>query len=251
MDEKFCLKWNDFHLNVSNTFQSLRTQDDFQDVTLVGDDNAQISAHKVVLSSCSEYFKNILTKNKHSHPLICLERTGISDLRNMLDYMYNGEVKMYQGDIDNFLKVAQRFKLEGLMAKEEGNDGIVDHDKINYEDDKTINTVTWIDNVSEKQELPVEKKIISLSSEECTNLEELDKRVNASYDRIDGSFVCKFCSKSFNRVFNVKEHVEIHFDGLSFPCDLCEKTFRSRNILRKHKNRFHKKYSLFQEQEGS
>ena len=242
MDEKFCLKWNDFHLNVSNTFQSLRSQEDFQDVTLVGDDNTQISAHKVVLSSCSEYFKNILIKNKHSHPLICLERTGISDLRNMLDYMYNGEVKIYQDDIDNFLKVAQRFKLEGLMATEQGNDERINDDKIkmNLENDTYIDTVTWIDNVNEKQELSVEKKIISSSSEERENLEQLDSRVNASFDKIDGSFVCKFCSKSFNKVFNVKEHVEIHFDGLSFPCDKCEKTFRSRKILRNHKNRYHK-----------
>ena len=88
----------------------------------------------------------------------------------------------------------------------------------------------------EKQELPVEKKIISLNSEECENLEQLDNRVKASYDKIDGSFVCKFCSKTFNKVFNVKEHVEIHFDGLSFPCDLCDKTFRSRHNLRSHRN---------------
>ena len=160
----------------------------------------------------------------------------------MLDYMYNGEVKIYQDDIDNFLKVAQRFKLEGLMATEQGNDERINDDKIkmNLENDTYIDTVTWIDNVNEKQELSVEKKIISLSSEERENLEQLDSRVNASFDKIDGSFVCKFCSKSFNKVFNVKEHVEIHFDGLSFPCDKCEKTFRSRKILRNHKNRHHK-----------
>ena len=243
MDEKFCLKWNDFHLNVSNTFQSLRTQEDFQDVTLVGDDNNQISAHKVVLSSCSEYFKNILTRNKHSHPLICLGSTDISDLRNMLDYIYNGEVKIYQGDIDKFLQVAQRFKLEGLMAKEQGTDDRMNDDQMKHEKDKIIDTVTWIDNVNGGQEIPVEKKIISLSNEERENLEQLEIRVNASYDKIDGAFVCKYCSKSFNKVFNVKEHVEIHFDGLSFPCDLCGKTYRSRHGLRTHKrNHRNEKY---------
>ena len=91
----------------------------------------------------------------------------------------------------------------------------------------------WIDNV-------FEKKIISLNSEEYENLEQLDNRVNASYDKIDGSFVCKFCTKTFNKVSNVKEHVELHFDGLSFPCDLCGKTFRSRNNLRVHRIRNHK-----------
>ena len=88
--------------------------------------------------------------------------------------------------------------------------------------------------------LKCKKKIISLNSEECENLEQLDNRVKASYDKIDGSFVCKFCSKTFNKVFNVKEHVEIHFDGISFPCDLCDKTFRSRHNLRSHRNRNHR-----------
>ena len=35
MSEKFSLKWNDFHSNVSKTFSALRTEEDFQDVTLV------------------------------------------------------------------------------------------------------------------------------------------------------------------------------------------------------------------------
>jgi len=70
MSEKFSLKWNDFNDNVSKTFSSMRHQEDFYDVTLVSDDQEQFSAHKVVLSACSEYFGNILKKNKHSHPLL-------------------------------------------------------------------------------------------------------------------------------------------------------------------------------------
>ena len=42
------------------------------------------------------------------------------------------------------------------------------------------------------------------------------------------------------RVRDVKEHVEIHFDGLSFPCQACDAKLRSRNILRNHMSRFHK-----------
>ena len=72
MAEKFCLKWNDFQTNINNSFRKLRCADDFYDVTLVSDDQKQVSAHKVVLSTSSEYFKNILKSNKHSHPLLCL-----------------------------------------------------------------------------------------------------------------------------------------------------------------------------------
>ena len=59
--EKFSLKWNDFSTNVKKSFQNLRKEEDFFDITLVGDDCKHVMAHKVVLSSSSEYFKNIFS----------------------------------------------------------------------------------------------------------------------------------------------------------------------------------------------
>ena len=94
MSEKFSLKWNDFQTNVTKSFSKLRKEEDFYDVTLVSDDQKQISAHKLVLSSCSEYFKNILKHNKHQHPLLCLEGIDSQELNNVLDYIYYGEVQV-------------------------------------------------------------------------------------------------------------------------------------------------------------
>ena len=119
--EKFCLKWNDFQTNVSNNFRKLRTSDHFYDVTLVSDDQQQVSAHKVVLASSSEYFKNILTSNKHSHPMLCLNGVSSAEMKNILDFIYNGEIQIYQEDLDEFLNIAQRFQLEGLNGGEEMN----------------------------------------------------------------------------------------------------------------------------------
>ena len=119
MSQKFSLKWNDFNKNASKTFGLMRDEDFLQDVTLVGDDDSQIAAHKLVLSACSEYFKNIFKKNKHSHLLLCLDGVTKSELMNLLDYIYNGEVNIFQEELDRFLMIAQRFKLEGLLAKEE------------------------------------------------------------------------------------------------------------------------------------
>ena len=95
MSEKFCLKWNDFQTNISKSFSKLRNEDDFYDVTLVSDDQKQFSAHKVVLSSCSDYFKNILKSNKHSNPLLCLEGISSGEMNNVLDYIYYGEVYIF------------------------------------------------------------------------------------------------------------------------------------------------------------
>ena len=112
--EKFCLKWNDFHSNVSNSFSLLRNENYLHDVTLVSDDEKQVSAHKLVLSACSEYFKNIFKKHKSpssSNMLICLSGVSSNYLENILEYMYNGEVQIYQNDLDPFLEIAQRLKL--------------------------------------------------------------------------------------------------------------------------------------------
>ena len=67
MAEKFNLKWNDYNSNVLKTFRRIREDEDLFDVTFACDDQQQISAHKLVLSSSSQYFKNIFKHNKHSH----------------------------------------------------------------------------------------------------------------------------------------------------------------------------------------
>ena len=70
--EKFCLKWNDFEANVSCAFRELREDKDFFDVTLACDDE-QIQAHKVIVSACSPFFRNVLRRNPHQHPLLYLK----------------------------------------------------------------------------------------------------------------------------------------------------------------------------------
>ena len=68
--EKLCLQWNDFKDNVSSSFGELREDKDLIDVTLACEDGKQVEAHKVVLAASSPFFKDILKRNKHPHPLI-------------------------------------------------------------------------------------------------------------------------------------------------------------------------------------
>ena len=57
----------------------------------------------------------IASKNKSQNLVICLEGVTSQDINNCLDYMYNGEVQMYQENLDKFLIIAQRFKIKGLL----------------------------------------------------------------------------------------------------------------------------------------
>ena len=121
-NEKFCLKWNNFQSTVSGSFGSLREEQDFVDVTLVSDDEVQIPAHRLVLSASSSFFKTILKKNIHSHPLIYLSGVTSANLGFILDYIYLGEVQIYQEQLDDFLDIAQKLRIEGLISSDTRNE---------------------------------------------------------------------------------------------------------------------------------
>ena len=51
--------------------------------------------------------------------------------------------------------------------------------------------------------------------------------------------VCKICGKE-GQIVAIRDHIEVnHLEGISLPCNQCEKTCRSRNSLRKHKSLHH------------
>ena len=242
MSEKFCLKWNDFQSNVSKTFGLLRNENYFYDVTLVSDDNQQVSAHRLVLSACSEYFKNIFRNNKnHQHPLICLDGTSSKDLNNVLDYIYKGELQIYQEDLDRFLLVAKKLKLEGLI----GGDVQNHEEKIDFKEEVGNNEEFYGTEEepknNQKPQLQLGDGILSMN-ENGSELNEIEEKINEHIEKTqDGNYQCKVCGKvgGSRYIRNMKNHIETHLEGLSFPCQICGKTFRSRHTLYKHRAVYH------------
>jgi len=115
--EKFCLRWNDFETNISTAFRELRDDKDFFDVTLACNGD-QIQAHKVILSACSPFFRNILRRNPHQHPLLYLKGVKYSDLQSVLNFMYHGEVNVAQEELNSFLSVAEELSVKGLTQNQ-------------------------------------------------------------------------------------------------------------------------------------
>merc|ERR1712130_573623 len=115
--ETFCLKWQNFEFNLANAFQDLRSDVEFFDVTLACDDK-QIDAHKVVLSACSSFFREILKKYKHPHPLVYLKGVKFSQIVALLNFISQGEVNVAQEDLSSFLAVAEDLKVKGLSTKQ-------------------------------------------------------------------------------------------------------------------------------------
>ena len=118
--EKFCLRWNDFESNISSAFRELREEKDFFDVTLACDDS-QIQAHKVILSACSPFFRNVLRRNPHQHPLLYLKGVKYNELLAVLNFMYLGEVNVAQEELNSFLAVAEDLRVKGLTQGSPGS----------------------------------------------------------------------------------------------------------------------------------
>jgi len=129
--EKFCLRWNDFESNISVAFREIRDEKDFFDVTLACGDR-QIQAHKLILSACSPFFRGVLRRNPHAHPLLYLKGVDYSDLQAVLNFMYHGEVNVAQEELNSFLAVAEDLKVKGLTQNNQnsssGSDNAVNRD---------------------------------------------------------------------------------------------------------------------------
>jgi predicted RNA-binding Zn-ribbon protein involved in translation (DUF1610 family) len=112
--QKYSLKWNDFTVNVASTFRDLHSRHDFVDVTLACSDGSTLEAHKVILSSVSSYFRDILKTNPCKHPIVILKDTNRDEAQAMLEFAYTGEVNVAQDLLPTLLHTARSYKIKGL-----------------------------------------------------------------------------------------------------------------------------------------
>merc|ERR1719447_459204 len=78
------------------------------------------SSQSVVLAACSPLFRSILQRNPHDHPLLYFKDVKLSNLQLVLDFMYNGEVKVAEEELISFLAVAGELKVKGLTENPSG-----------------------------------------------------------------------------------------------------------------------------------
>ncbi|KAF7405208.1 protein abrupt-like isoform X1 [Vespula maculifrons] len=128
--QQFCLRWNNFQANITSQFEALRDDEDFVDVTFACD-GRRLQAHKVVLSACSPYFKELFKTNPCKHPIIFMRDVEFEHLQSLLEFMYAGEVNISQAELPTFLRTAESLQIRGLTDSQSSQHNNEKHLKTN------------------------------------------------------------------------------------------------------------------------
>ena len=265
MSDTLCLQWNEFQDNIKTAFGNLRGDLDFADVTLASEDGYQIEAHKVILAASSPFFQSLFKRNKHSHPIIFMRGMKSEHLDAIVDFLYYGEAKVYQQSLEYFLAIAEELKLKGLMGQHADNSKhflkpatpdlkpLENLDqKIPFNRNSNDNLVTNVEttdfettclpqsNVAAFSEASVFSGELQDLAEMVKSMMEKSQNVIMNGAQIRAAFVCKVCGREGHNT-DIKRHIEAsHIEGISIPCNFCDKRCRSRQTLRIHKAKLHK-----------
>ena len=274
-DEKLCLKWNDFQKNLPTSFGELRGDSDFTDVTLVCEEQS-IKAHKVILSASSPFFKKLLKTHSHPQPLIYMRGIRSSELCAIIDFIYLGEARIFQEQLETFLALAEELELNGLEesfedggAEEQRHEQVkrsslslssnldLKPEKYSNQDQQKINLKTARESLPYKIKhegikndgilMPIKQQQSkydgTLTKQQPKKTVDIDPvtaaLVESMFERKDLGFACNHCEYTSKKGHkdHMREHVEKHIGGLEYPCNYCNKVLSSSISFRKHLQR--------------
>ena len=268
MTHLYTLKWDDHQKHVTSTIHNMREDSDFFDVTLMGDDNCKIQAHKVILSAGSSSFRYILKGSNHSHPLIYMNGIKPKILNNVVSFIYEGKVDIPLEDVKEFLGIAKDMDIIGL-------ENVEFQASQNYISNKFVQKNVFEDITENIMDIKDDNIVINLSEEELKmmyfdtqdgwvtetqNMVE-SKNINNALRNDDDqfkvkinkkhikrncskgssrrtSFQCENCGKLFNDNFHKMRHVRLaHLNrDKQIPCSrtFCRLLFKTKDMKLKH-----------------
>ena len=186
---------------------------DFTDVTLVSGDRVKIEAHRVIIASSSNFFRDILKGNSHPKPLIFMKEFQHVHLQMVLEFIYRGECEVFREDLEEFLETAKELEIEGIV---EGD--------CFEEDDATFEE--WDNAVELSENIPPENFVENIFSENIPpeNFGESGRGDAAEY----------LWGEPLLELFKEKPKT-VKKPSLQFNCDKCDYDSWNIFLLKNHK----------------
>ena len=243
---KYCLKWDEYQKNISCSLVDFREKDKFVDVTLMCEDNKHINAHRVILSTGSQLFKNILNNTPYANTIIYMRGVRAINLEAAVEFIYQGETSVNQADLKDFLALAEELQIKGITDNKtenedtpiKGNIKEEHFDPNEYQADLPTNLRHTESDLLE----PTRLYSVGAGLLETAEAETLDDKMTGMMQKINESrkWKCNVCGRISKDKYNMRKHVERkHMDQASHSCQQCGSIFRSDGWLKMHKRKQH------------
>ena len=226
------------------------------DVTLVCEDHTKVEAHKVILGAVSPTFREMLSSNYHSHPLIFLKGVRGHELIPLLDFIYYGKTSIQQESLEEFMKIGKTFEVSGLgntdeekVEKEKEELGINENETIIFpcefcdyktKDIEDLNLHKMLNHPNAGNDDDVDINSRETASKKDKNNDLILACVQCSYiakSQKDLKFHTKYfhVKNSYSHESSLKlHHREKHTGAKRLKCDFCESSYNRVDSLREH-----------------
>ena len=114
-EQEFALRCREHNPHVVRSLHQLWEDSHLTDVTLATETKT-FKAHRLVLSACSPYFKNLFIANPCKHPTVFLKDIPERHIELLLQYMYQGSIAVKQHELLEILSTASSLKIHGLIT---------------------------------------------------------------------------------------------------------------------------------------
>ena len=233
------LNWDHFEDYLSTTTQNLLTDEYFTDVTLVSEDHKPFRAHKIILSACSPVFKSLLLMNASSltqQTVLYLRGVDSQEMEALLEFIYLGKTDIIKENFEEFLVIANDFKICGLTEdNSDSNIPLKDNPTNTYVESEKENTA-YVENL----ELNIANvDIIKENEVSVENVEESVGNVKSEFHELQieeehQTYACDQCPYVTVKKFRLKGHVRDVHGEAKYSCDDCPFKTRRRDSLRYH-----------------
>jgi hypothetical protein len=263
-EEIFSLRWKVFSTHLSSSVSDVFTEKSFSDVTLVSDDLIQFQAHKCVLSASSPVLKSLLLNNPHSHPLIYLRGVKHQELDSILQFIYLGEARFYEGNMDKFMEAVKDLQIKQLAEYfMTGGNPFLNREE--HEDDDNMSSMTSGQDISQIIDNDDENKARNISRtfniagesgrrlHKCEECEAVFKghsgllfHTRTKHEGI--VYSCNQCEYKATQQVHLKRHQQSQHEGVRYSCNRCEYQATTQSSLKIHHQSTHEgvKYSCNQ-----
>ena len=191
------------------------------DVTLATSDKT-FPAHKLVLSICSSFFRELFSKPEFSRSqssVVYLKDVSGSQLEKLLSYMYRGEINVEENDLIKLLQTAKGLGVKGLSE-------VDDQNAVNLGKQKTVSNAPATappptsNKVSSKKK-PKTEEVLKPHYDDIIEVAPPKEIMNDFEDNIvaDGLEVVEPNIENMNSHFDIAEEGDWYEDELNYEED--------------------------------